>query len=178
MDTKPVRYDRVSIALHWSTAVLVVFLWIMAQIIDLFPSGPPRVGARSVHIVVGVILAVLLAARLLWRLTSGHHPEPVDPGLMGRVATLTHGLIYALLALVILAGLTNVWVRGDSVFGLFRLPGLGPESRWLRGLVGDVHALAANGILILAGLHAAAGLFHHFMLRDDTLRRMWPAQRG
>ena len=44
----------------------------------------------------------------------------------------------------------------------------------LRHLVGDWHALAANAILIVAGVHGAAALFHHFVLRDATLRRMLP----
>jgi cytochrome b561 len=29
-------------------------------------------------------------------------------------------------------------------------------------------------VLILAGLHAAAALFHHYVLRDGVLRRMLP----
>ena len=41
-------------------------------------------------------------------------------------------------------------------------------------LIHGWHALAANAILIVAGLHAAAALFHHFILRDATLRRMLP----
>jgi cytochrome b561 len=30
----------------------------------------------------------------------------------------------------------------------------------------------ANGLLILAGLHALAALVHHFLLKDNVLRRM------
>ena len=36
------------------------------------------------------------------------------------------------------------------------------------------HAIAANTILILAGLHASAALAHHYLLRDGTLVRMLP----
>jgi cytochrome b561 len=41
-------------------------------------------------------------------------------------------------------------------------------------LIGGWHALAANAILVVAGVHAAAALFHHYILRDPTLRRMLP----
>ena len=68
------------------------------------------------------------------------------------------------------------------------------EDRRRRGLFGDLPledcldnyraavdqavetGLASHGqrVLILAGLHAAAALFHHHVLKDGVLRRMWP----
>jgi cytochrome b561 len=54
------------------------------------------------------------------------------------------------------------------------VPAFDPANKALRHLIGDWHALAANAILILAGVHAAAALFHHFILRDGVLRRMLP----
>src|SRR6185437_8828913 len=43
----PARYDRLSILLHWITAVLVVILWTLGQTIDFFPKGAARIDARS-----------------------------------------------------------------------------------------------------------------------------------
>ena len=65
-------------------------------------------------------------------------------------------------------------MRGDSIFGLFSVPSIAPGDRALRRLVGGWHETAANLVLILAGLHAAAALFHHWALRDGVLRRMLP----
>jgi len=172
------RYDGFTIVLHWATAALVVVLWLCAQIIDVFPSGPPRIAARSSHISLGVVLAGVLVIRLLWRLTFGRSLVPGDPGLLGRLATWVHWLLYVLLAVLVLGGLLNVWVRGDSFFGLFAVPALSPGDRWLRRLVGGVHELAANAFLILFGLHTLAALVHHFILRDATLQRMLHGPRG
>jgi len=172
------RYDGFTIVLHWTTAALVVLLWLGAQIIDVFPSGAPRIGARSFHIGLGVMLAGVLVIRLLWRLTFGRGLVPGDPGLLGLVAKWTHWLLYVLLAVVVLGGLLNVWVRGDSFFGLFTVPALSSGDRWLRRLVGGVHELAANAILLVAGLHTLAALVHHFILRDTTLQRMLRSPRG
>jgi cytochrome b561 len=66
-------------------------------------------------------------------------------------------------------------MQGDSIWNLFTVPAYDPGnvralSRWMRGW----HGTAANTILIIAGLHAAAALFHHYLLRDDVLRRMLP----
>jgi len=41
-------------------------------------------------------------------------------------------------------------------------------------LVGSWHVLAANMVLIVASVHAAAALLHHYILRDETLQRMLP----
>jgi cytochrome b561 len=40
------------------------------------------------------------------------------------------------------------------------------------GFVGGGHALFANILILLAGVHAVLGLLHHFVLKDDVLRRM------
>ena len=61
-------YDRRTVVLHWITAALVVALWLLGQTIDWFPKGTPRVFARSTHISLGVALALVLVARVSWRL--------------------------------------------------------------------------------------------------------------
>ena len=90
------------------------------------------------------------------------------------IARVTHWLLYALLVVAVGFGIANVWVRGDSIFNLFRIPPYDPGNRALMHLIGDRHALFANAVLIVAGVHAAAALFHHYILRDATLRRMLP----
>jgi cytochrome b561 len=139
----------------------------------VFPNGPLRVDYRSVHILLGVALGLILLARLGWRLT--HHPlPPIDSGLLLAVARATHWLLYVLLIVAVALGLGNVWVRGDAIFNLFKVPAYDPGNRALMHQVGGWHALAANAVLIVAGLHAAAALAHHYVLRDATLRRMLP----
>ena len=62
--------------------------------------------------------------------------------------------------------------RCDNVFNLFAVPAFDPGNKALRQQVGELHALFANVLLGLAAFHAAAGLAHHFVWRDDVLRRM------
>ncbi len=164
------RYDRTTIALHWTVAVLVTLIWGIAQIIDLFPAGPLRVDARSVHIVLGVALACVMAIRIFWRAGNGRVLPPAARGLAHLAARAVHFALYGLVIAEVLLGMANAWFRGDSIFGLFRLPGYLP----LREITGDLHAIGANLILAAAGLHAAAALMHHFVLRDGVLLRMIP----
>jgi cytochrome b561 len=173
-ETQGLRHDRTTIALHWTTAVLVVLLWTIGQTIDVFPNGPLRVDYRSMHISFGIMLGVVLLTRLTWRLTRRDSLPPIDHGLLLFVARLTHWLLYLLLLIAVGLGVAYLWVRGESIFNLFRVPAYDPGNRALVHLVGGWHALAANAILIVAGVHAAAALFHHYILGDATLRRMLP----
>ena len=174
----PASYDARTILLHWLTALLVVAQWLGAHAIDWFPRGPLRVDMRSVHIVLGVVLVGLLIWRLAWRSTGGRKLPPASPGVLGLAASLVHGLLYGLLLVIVGLGLLNVWVRGDSLFGLVQVPALGLGGKALKGQVDHLHALAANAILILAGLHAAAALWHHYVRKDGLLGRLIPALRG
>lgn len=173
-EARRLQYDRATLALHWATAVLVGLLWAIGQTIDFAPSGALRVDYRSLHMALGVMLVLVIAMRVVWRITHGRSLPGVGGAWMERVARVTHWGLYLLIAAALVLGLVNVSVRGDSIFNLFTVPALDPGNKPLRRLIGGWHALAANGILILAGLHAAAALFHHYVLRDGVLRRMLP----
>ena len=172
--TQGLRHDSTTIALHWISALLVVVLWTIGQTVDVCPNGPLRIDYRSVHIVLGAALGAVLLVRLGWRLTRRETPPPIDHGVLQAIARATHWLLYALLFIPVGLGAANVWVRGDAILNLFRVPAYDPGNRALIHLVGGWHALAANTVLIVAGVHAAAALFHHYVLRDATLRRMLP----
>jgi len=167
-------YDPRTRGLHWLTAAFVILLWTLGQTIDFFATGSPRVAARSVHITLGVVLAVIVAYRLWWRRSPQRTVPPPLEDRLGRIGTRTHQALYVLVAAVVVLGFFNEWVRGDSIFGLFRIPALDPGNKPLRELAGEVHGWGANVLLIVAAVHALAGLYHHIVLRDDVLRRMLP----
>jgi cytochrome b561 len=166
------RYDRRTIALHWLTAILVVLLWTLGQTIDWFPKGLARASARSTHITLGLLLGLTVSYRLWWRLTAGRDLPRADPGWVGAVAVGVHRLLYLALITVVLLGIANAWIRGDNLFNLIAFPAYDTGNKELRGRIGDWHGLAANVLLVVAGLHAGAALFHRFVLRDRVLRRM------
>jgi cytochrome b561 len=173
-ETRGLRYDPTTIALHWTTAVLVVVLWSIGQTVDFPPTVALRNDYRSVHIVLGAVLGTVLVIRLVWRMTRHRRLPPTDQGLLLLIARLTHFALYALLFLTVVLGIGTAWTRGDTLFNLLAIPAYDPGNRPLMRLVHGWHALAANTVLIVAGLHAVAALFHHFILRDVTLRRMLP----
>jgi cytochrome b561 len=168
------RYDGVSILLHWLTAGLVVILWTLGQTIDLFPRGTPKTDARSVHIALGATLGIVLLVRVLWRAGAGRRLPLADRGWLGVTAKIVHYGLYVLVAVTVVLGIFNAWQRGDMLFNLYRIPQLIPGDRALRRAFGELHGDCADVVLIVAGLHAAAALAHHYLLRDRVLRRMLP----
>ena len=175
--TEP-SYDRTSITLHWLSAVLIALLWLSAQVIDWFPPQGGRVAMRSVHITMGVCFGLVLLTRIVWRGGFGRRLPAAETGVLHLAGEVVHYALYGLMIAEVGLGLTNVWVRGDSIFGLFSIPAYDAADKALRRQVGGLHALVANWILIVAGLHAAAALFHHYVWRDSVLRRMLPGFRG
>jgi cytochrome b561 len=169
-----VSYDRRTIQLHWVTAALVGLLWAIAQVIDFFPKGAPKIAVRSVHSILGVVLGVILLARIVWRSRSVRRLPRASDGVVGHAARIVHWALYAGLAAVILLGISNAWARGDSIFSLFRIPKLYAGNPLLKPTIENLHKTVANALIILAAAHALAALVHHFILRDGVLRRMLP----
>lgn len=169
------RYDRTTVILHWATAILVALLWLSAQVIDAFPRGPARVNMRSVHMTMGVLLACVVACRVSWRSLSGARLPPAGSPTQVFLSRGVHLTLYALLIAGVLLGFANAWVRGESWFNLFAIPAFDPSNRLLKRQVNGLHDLAANTILIVAGVHAAAALWHHYVWKDGVLRRMLPS---
>ena len=108
-----VRYDRWTIVLHWTVFGLVAVLWLLGQLIDTAPK-PWHAPLWSVHVMLGVALALALIVRLTWRLTGGRHLPPTEVGLLKKLAEGVHYLLYVLLGGVVLLGLLTWWWFGDT----------------------------------------------------------------
>ena len=166
------RYDRTTIILHWVTALLVVAQWCVAQMIDWAPRGAPRVPMRSLHLSIGIILVVLILGRVAWRVTRGRRLPAADPAALHVVAKATHWALYALMLVIVGLGLGLWWVRGDTWFLLWSPAPAGWATPGIRRFLDHWHGTLANALMILAGVHAAAALFHRLVWRDGVLGRM------
>jgi len=175
-------YSPMQKALHWSIFLLVVGLYGVTYGEAFFPRGDPgRDAIWWLHISFGLLLAVLVLWRIAMRLATGAPALP--PGmspLERRLAAVAHSALYLLLVVLPVLGIALTWLRGDalSFFGLFTLPAPVAADRELARTVKELHELAANLILAVAGLHAAAALWHHYVRRDSVLKRMLPGRDG
>jgi cytochrome b561 len=170
----PEVYDKVTIRLHWLTAILVGMLWLIGTTTNFLQRGPLRVDIWSVHVLLGLTLASVLLARIVWRAVYGVHF--VDRGIGHRLATMTHRLLYLLLLVVVALGLLNVFAHAFPLFKIWHFPKLGDNDFMHR--INTWHGVVANLIAAFVLLHAAAALFHHYVVKDAVLSRMWPADRS
>jgi cytochrome b561 len=115
--------------------------------------------------------------RLLWRSLNATPLLPTTLKPYERLlARLNHALLYVLLFAMPLSGWMMSSARGFPVswFGFFTLPDLVPKNKPLYDALLTTHQTLAWVLAAVVTLHVAAALKHHFMLRDDVLRRMLP----
>jgi cytochrome b561 len=169
------HYDSTTIGLHWTTAFLVVALWIIGQIADLLPKGVYQTNVWSIHVALGFALAAVLIWRIVWRFTGRRRLPAADSGLLHIFAEASHYALYVLLLATVALGVVNAFVLGYSLFDIASLPQFG--DRDLKKPITEWHGLAANLLLVLAFIHAAAALAHHYVLKDGVLMRMAPERQ-
>lgn len=173
----PRRWGAVSQGLHWLVVVLVIAQFLLASAADDLPAGLAKLVLLARHKSVGITILGLAVLRLAWRAMSPGPPPPTTGSAAERaLARLTHGGLYTLLFLVPLAGWAQSSAKNYAVswFGLVQLPNLVPADESLYRALHEAHEVLAWTLAGLAGLHAAAALYHHFLRRDDVLRRMLP----
>lgn len=174
------RYSSLSIGLHWLTALVLVAVYATINLRELFEKGSdPRETLKALHFMLGLSVLLLVALRLVARATGPTPPiVPEPPRWQTLAARLMHLGLYALLIAMPIAGWLVLSAEGKPIpfFGL-HLPALIGEDKALAKVIEEVHETAGEAGYYLIGLHAAAALFHHYVVRDDTLRRMLPGRR-
>jgi len=171
------RYTPAAIALHWIVALLILAnLALGLYTVDL-PLSPAKLRNFSYHKWIGVTVFMLAAARLLWRL--GHAP-PRPPAAMPpwerRTAAFTHALLYFLFFAAPLTGWLFSSAAGfQTVYlGVVPIPDLLSKDKALADALKLAHKSINYTLAAVIVLHAAAALKHHFIDKDDVLRRMLP----
>ncbi|MDG4883931.1 cytochrome b [Mesorhizobium sp. WSM4884] len=167
--------------LHWALFALVILLYGLTFGEEFYPRGDPAVDAIwRLHISFGLLLAALVFWRVALRGMKGAPSLPAEMTAAEQAAAkVGHFVLYALLVAIPVLGILLTWFRGDalSFFGLFTVPAPFAPDRATARTIRELHSLCANGILIVAGIHALAALYHHFVRRDEILTRMLPGNR-
>ncbi len=166
-----VRYRPALIALHWLTLLLLIGVYACIEGREFFPRGSAlREGLKTWHFMLGLTVFGVVWLRLLLRLFSV--TPPIEPPLLSRAV---HIALYAVMIGMPLGGWLILSAAGKPIpfFGL-ELPALVMPDKDLAKTVKNLHETVGIAALYLIGLHALAGLFHHYFLRDNTLLRMLP----
>lgn len=175
------RWGAISIGLHWLTFLLVLALAVIGLLMTDMRTSPAKIQVYALHKSLGLSVLALTALRLLW-LFSARLPGRIEgtPGWQHAIAKLTHAAMYAMLLLVPFSGW---WFNSASGFplrwfGLFAVPKLGAFDPLVKAAAKQTHETLFWILAAVVAVHAAAALWHHYRMRDLTLRRMLPLFRS
>jgi len=171
------RYGAGAMVFHWGMFALVVLVGTLGLLHDSWPKATQAFWI-NVHALVGFFLWLQLIARFTWRIRHPPPPLPSDTGEFSRrLSGPVHWLLYALLFVVPVVGIvTFIWHGRSLDFGVFAIHFGVRKDRAIFEPTEDLHGYLAYALFALAGIHALAALWHHFIRRDAVLKRMWPTR--
>jgi cytochrome b561 len=173
------HYGSLAKFLHWSIVILVIVQYFLAETADELPDGPDKLEWLTRHKSVGLLVFMLAVARIVWKIAHKGLPAPVGEGRLKKAAAAGHGLLYLLILALPFSGWAMTSAAGypASFFGWFEFPALVAENHDLHERLEGVHEALFYAVVVVAVGHALAALYHHFVLKDDVLRRMSPFGR-
>lgn len=171
------RYGSLSIALHWLMLLLIVAVYFTMEYRGLFPKGSDgRTLMKLTHFSLGISIFALVWVRLFARLSAPTpRIQPTPNAVQDKIAKLMYLGLYGLMIVTPLLGWLYFSAEGKPVpvFGL-ELPPIMGKDHGLAETFEHWHVEIAQLGYWLIGIHAAAALFHHHVLRDNALRIMLP----
>ena len=174
------RFSPWVIGLHWLTVVLLVAIYASMELRVFAPKGSDlRTALKTLHFLLGLCLLMLVVIRIGVRWRAGTAPEvqPSMPLWQARLASPMHYALYAFMLIMPLLGWLILSAAGKPIilFGI-PVPSLIGADAPLARQIKEVHETLATVGYFLIGLHAAAALAHHYIMRDNTLVRMLPGR--
>lgn len=173
------RWGLISQSLHWLIVLLIVVMAVLGLSMTEMPNGIDKIKTYALHKSIGISVLGLMVLRLLWRLTAGPRPAAPGPRWQRRIASSLHATLYALLLAMPLSG----WAFNSAAnfalrwFGWFNLPRLLPADPGLKAFFHGAHEWLFWLLAVVVLVHAGAAIKHHWIDRDDVLRRMLPWSR-
>lgn len=172
------RYPNTAILLHWLVLLLVISAYACILLRENYERGSDiREGLKAWHFTLGlsVLAATLLRAGLRAFVWKAPDIVPAPPRMLHNLSIAAHSAIYVWLLAMPIAGWVILSAEGDQVlFWGLNLPPLTGADRALAKQVEELHEAGGTVGYFLLGLHAVAALFHHYVMKDNTLVRMLP----
>lgn len=181
------RYSLVAMILHWTTAWCILGLLVAGYVMTSYSQElglAMTFKVYQLHKSFGALVFVLTVARLAWRLT---HPVPPLPDNMAgwevALAKVSHIGFYVILLIMPLTGWAVVSAASFKIptviFDIIPLPHIPyfvnhADPKGVEALTQTVHWYLAITIVVLLVMHVGGALKHHFLVKDDVLKRMLP----
>lgn len=172
-------YDPLARFFHWTMALLL-FCQLGGMAAEQICGETPFIEAwTKTHSSVGLIILFVALIRLGWAAIQRRYRPAYSASLAGTVARIVHRLFYAMMIIVpAIALMRSIGSgRGVKFFGSEILAPTGQKIPALMAPANAAHGLLGWFLLALILGHIIMALFHHFLLKDGTLAKMWPSLR-
>lgn len=178
--SEPTRWSTVAKAFHWLMALLILGNGAFAFYMDGLKPSLNKINMFALHKSVGITVLALFVLRLAWKMVDRRPPDEPAPRWQQLAAHVVHGFLYLLIVAIPLSGWAFNSAHGFPLqyFKQFNLPALVEKNEDLSNVLGTVHVYLFWLLLLVLVAHVGGALKHHFIDRDDTLRRMLPFGRA
>lgn len=174
-------YGVVAKGFHWGMFLIILGMVGLGFYMSGLPADSPeqmgyKFGLYDQHKSFGILILVLVTARLVWRLIN---PVPKMPGTMNRLERLSAHAMHMLLYVIMIAQPLFGWLMSSfgghpvKFFGL-GLPSLADKDKALGKFFHEAHEITAYLLIAAFAIHVGASLFHHYVRKDDVMTRMSP----
>ena len=167
------HFGVVSIVFHWVMAILLITLLALGLYMTSLPINPDTIELYGWHKELGMLVLMLVIARSIWRV-SNVIPRLALPWWEALAARVVHYLFYVFMFALPITGWLMSSAAGFPVsfFNWFIFPDLISPNPNLMKLLEQIHEWLAYGLIATTCLHILAALKHHFIDKDDIMRRM------
>jgi cytochrome b561 len=168
-------YGSVARGFHWLLFLMLSFSIVAGNFLASMPKGAEKLQAATMHKSFGLVLLVLILLRLAWRLANVTPKDPQDTSaLQNLLAHAMHWALYILMFAQPLSGILMSQAAGHPVnfFGLLDMPVVLDKDQALAEFFRGAHGTVWILLVLAVTGHAAAALYHRFVLKDGVLQRM------
>ncbi len=170
-------WHPVSKLFHWLMAIAIIYQWWLGWRAEELPFSPQKLDLFISHKSIGILLFLLVLLRLAFRFRLGVPPHTTTvTKIEQRAADAGHWILYALMIAVPVSG----WVVSDTsripfrLFKRYDVPDLMAADKAISDLAADVHGVLTTAFAVVLVIHVLAALRHHFLIKNNTLKRMLP----
>ena len=162
--------------LHWSIFLLFIAQFFLVYRREYFSDDmPQKLDYILRHKAIGVVILLFTITMLIARYIGTRPPFPENmPPVQKKVARVMHFCLYASMLLMPISGylMSTFSGYGISFFGWFQLPKLVAEHKAYAQCCYQFHQMLSYVIIALVSAHVIAAIYHHFVKKDNVLKRM------
>ncbi len=170
------NYGIIAKSFHWLMAALLIGMFIIAYIMINMGKSPYRWTLYDIHKATGLLIFVLFAMRLFWRMLNTQPTLSHIPRWQQRAAKTNILFLYLLMCIMPITGFLTSTLGGHDItfYGLFTITAYA-HNEVASDFFGQAHEIISYLLIAAFSLHVMGALYHHFLLKDGVLKRMWKA---